>query len=146
MMGLYVCITVLAALTLGPDHAGQSQGDVLRVVWGTTVGLSLAHWFAVAVSARIAPDPEDQHTPLERFTAQMGMALAVAVTTTVVVVALPVDVERLGARLTASAFIGLIVGWESHHSGSSRPRALAYAFVGLTVATLISLVKWFISY
>lgn len=146
MMGFYVCITVLAALTLGRDHAGQSQGEVLGVVWGTTVGLALAHWFAVTVSARIVPDPDDHHTPLEEFTSQLVMALIIAVTTTAVVILLPADVERLGARLTAAVFIGLIVGWESRVGGASWPRSLAYGVLGLSLATVVAMVKWFISY
>jgi hypothetical protein len=96
MMGLYVCITLFAALTLGRDHAGQRQGEVLGVVWGTTIGLALAHWFAVTVSVRIVPDPEDHHTPGEEFASQVVMALVVAATTTVVVISLPADIERLG--------------------------------------------------
>lgn len=89
MMAFHVCITLFAALTLGRDHAGQQQGEVLSVVWGTTVGLALAHWFAVRVSARIVPDPDDHHTPWEVFTSQSAMALVVGVTTTAVVILLP---------------------------------------------------------
>ena len=83
MMGFYVGITLFAALTLGRDHAGQPQGEVLDVVWGTTVRLALAHWFAVAVSARIVPNPDDHHTPVEEFSSRLVMALIVAVTATV---------------------------------------------------------------
>jgi len=146
MMGFYVCITVLAALTLGRDHAGQPQNDVLGVVWGTTVGLALAHWFAVTVSARIIPNPDRHHTPVEEFTSQLLMASIVAVTTTLVVILLPPDVERLGARLTASGFIGLIVAWESRRGGTSWSRALAHGVLALTAATAIAMVKWFITY
>lgn len=146
MMGFYVCITLFAALTLGRDHEGQAQGDVLGVVWGTTVGLALAHWFAVTVSVRIVPNPADHHTAAEEFTSQLLMALIVAVTTTVVVLVLPVNVERLGARLTAAAFIGLLVGWESRIGGTSRARSLAYGVLALTLATAIAMLKWFIRY
>jgi hypothetical protein len=146
MMGFYVCITLFAALTLGKDRAGQPQGEVLGVVWGTTVGLALAHWFAVTVSSRIVPDPEDHHTALEEFTSQLVMALIVAVTTTVVVILLPANVERLGARLTAALFIGLIVGWESRIGGASPRRSLAYGVLATVIATTIAMVKWFLSY
>ena len=39
-MGLYVSITLLAALTVTGDGDGSS--DVLAIVWGTTIGLALA--------------------------------------------------------------------------------------------------------
>lgn len=146
MMGLYVCITLLAALTIGRDHAGQAQGEVLQIVWGTTVGLALAHWFAVAVSSRIVPDPEHRHTPLEQFSSQLAMALIVAITTSVVVVMTPIDYERLAARLTAAVFIGLLVGWETHSSGASWPRSLAYGALALAVATFVATLKWYVSY
>lgn len=74
------------------------------------------------------------------------MALIIAVTTTVVVFLMPPDVERLGARLTAAVFIGVIVGWESHIGGASWRRSLARGVLALVTATTIAMVKWFISY
>lgn len=76
----------------------------------------------------------------------MAMAVVVAFAATAVVILLPPDVERLGARLTAAAFIGLIVGWESHIGGASWRRSLAYGVLALVTATTIAMVKWFISY
>lgn len=48
--------------------------------------------------------------------------------------------------MTAAAFMGLIVGWESHIGGASWRRSLAYGVLALVTATTIATVTWFISY
>ena len=57
-MVLYVAVVLLAtlsALPAGHDPAdaemhGPVGGELLAIVWGTTVGLALAHWFAFHVA------------------------------------------------------------------------------------------------
>ncbi|PKH40514.1 hypothetical protein [Nocardioides alpinus] len=146
MMGVYVSIALLAALIAGNDHAGDSQFGVLKVVWGTTLGLALAHWFAVTLSARLVHDPDPHHTAAELFASQVVVVGLVTVAATLVVALLPVDVERLGARLTAAAFLGVLVVVESRAGGSSTGRAAAYGVGALAVAALIATIKWFVSY
>ena len=146
MMGVYVSIALLAALTAGSDHGGQSQFAVLQVVWGTTLGLALAHWFALTLSARLVHDPDLHHTPAEIFAAQMIVVAVVALAATVVVATLPLDVERLGARLTAAVFLGLLVLVESRAGGTPTMRAAWYGVVALAIAGLIATVKWFVVY
>ena len=48
--GVYVAICLLAALAAVSESAAEDH--VFEIVWGTTVGLALAHWFA-SVSARL---------------------------------------------------------------------------------------------
>jgi hypothetical protein len=50
-MGLYITISLLAVLSAKPDGGGSS--DVLSLVWGTTLGLTLAHWLAFQLTARL---------------------------------------------------------------------------------------------
>lgn len=61
MMGIYVSVALLAALSAGNDFASHTNLDVLVVVWGTTIGLAIAHWFALSLSIRLVRDP---HVPL----------------------------------------------------------------------------------
>jgi hypothetical protein len=141
MMGFSVAIALLAALVGGGgDDDPHSQVDVLSVVWGTTIGLALAHWFALAVSTRLVRDPGLHHTPAEVLLSQLGMGVAIAVGATAVVAVLPHDAERLGARIMAALFIALIVQVESVAGGSTRRRAaglgLLALVVGLAIATL----------
>ena len=61
-MVLYVAVVLLAtlsALPAGHDPAdaemhGPVGGELLAIVWGTTVGLALAHWFAFHVATQPA--------------------------------------------------------------------------------------------
>ena len=50
-MALYVAICLLAALTALPESAAHAK--VTPLIWGVTVGLAVAHWFAFRVSARL---------------------------------------------------------------------------------------------
>ena len=52
-VALYVAICLLAALSAVSEHAGSDDVDAFKIVWGTTVGLAAAHWFAFRVSARL---------------------------------------------------------------------------------------------
>jgi hypothetical protein len=45
-MALYVTICLLAALSVVAEHGEGAQADTFKIVWGTTLGLALAHWFA----------------------------------------------------------------------------------------------------
>ena len=52
-MALYVAICLMAALIAIPESA-VARTNVLGLVWGITLGLAIAHWFAFRVSARMA--------------------------------------------------------------------------------------------
>ena len=145
MMGFYVAVALLSALSAGSDGAEHSQLEVLGIVWGTTVGLALAHWFATILSTRVVHDPALHHTPMEMLYSQLVMALGVAVVATLVVAVLSADLERLGARITAALFIAGLVGFEAHSNGSSRGRAATYGLIALTIGIATATVKWFLS-
>lgn len=91
----------IARTVTGDDRAPHWQSDVVRVVWSTRLGLALAHWFVVTLSARIVDDPDSPHTPRQTLTAQLVMASALTLVVSPVVVVLGPDAERLGARLAA---------------------------------------------
>jgi hypothetical protein len=144
MMGLTVAVALLAALTAGDDLAPHSKLDVLAIVWGTTLGLALTHWFALLVSARLVRDPNLQYSPLELLISQTGMAVVVAVFASFVVLLVSGEIDRLGARVTAAVFIGLLVGLESKVGGSPASRALLLSAAAMVAALTIATVKWFI--
>jgi len=50
-MALYVAICLLAALAAVTESTAEDH--VFEIVWGTTIGLALAHWLAFSVSARL---------------------------------------------------------------------------------------------
>lgn len=145
MMGFYVAVALLTALSAGSDGAKHTQLEVVGIVWGTTVGLALAHWFAMILSTRVVHDPDLHHTPAEMLSAQTVMAVGVAVVASIVVAVLPPDLERFGARVTAALFIAGLVGFELRVSGAPRSRALLYGVIALTVGIAIATFKWLLS-
>ncbi len=144
-MAFTACIALLAALTFGNDHVPHSNLDVLVIVWGTTIGLALAHWFALTLSVRLVDDPTFVYSPLELLFAQLAMAALVAVVATVTVLALSDDYDRVGARVTAALFLGVLVGVESRAGGSGWRRSAAFAVLALVTAVTIATVKWFLT-
>lgn len=72
MMGIYVSLTLLAVLLTGNDLDGHTKLDVLWLVWGTTIGLAIAHWFALVLSVRLVRDPHVHHTSMEMLLSQVA--------------------------------------------------------------------------
>lgn len=144
-MGFYVAVALIAALTVGSDRAEHTQLGVLGIVWGTTVGLAVAHWFAMALSARIVDDPGLHHSPREMLVPQLLMAAGIAIVASVIVLVLSADLERFGARTAAAIFIAGLVGFEMRASGSSRRSAAGYGLIALVVGVAIATLKWLIS-
>jgi hypothetical protein len=138
-MGLYVSITLLGALTV-------TNVTVLHIVWGTTVGLALAHWFAFSLAARLVDPEVDDEQVTRHLAAQIGAALAVAVVCTVPVLLLPDDWERSGARAGAAACIGLVTYGQVRAFGGSKPRALAAGAVTLSAGLIVAGVKHALSH
>ena len=50
-MGLYIAVSLLSVLLTVP--ATESRAAAIGLVWGSTVGFTLAHWLAFQLSARI---------------------------------------------------------------------------------------------
>lgn len=145
MMGFYVAVTLVAVLSTGNEKAGRDQIQVLLLVWGTTVGLAIAHWFAMILSARVVSDPHLHHTPGEMLYSQLVMAVGIAATSTLVVLIVPNKFDRLSARLTAALFIAGLVGFETRAGGGSHRRALLYGLSALSIGFAIASLKWFVS-
>ena len=50
-MALYVSIILLGAMvTVGSSHTNR---ELLSLIWGTTIGLTLAHFFAFRIASRL---------------------------------------------------------------------------------------------
>jgi hypothetical protein len=144
MMAFTVCIALLAALSWGGEHTAHSQFSVLAIVWGTTLGLALTHWFALTLSVRLVGDPSFKYSASEMLVAQSLMAVFVATAASVVVLVLAPDYERFGARITAALFLGALVGVESRAGGSSLRRTLGFVVGALVIGLTIATLKWFV--
>src|SRR3954451_1397026 len=75
-MVLYVSVVLIAELAAIPEKhftdgqvTGPVGGDLLAVVWGTAVGLAVAHWFAFGLAA-----PAFRGARPTRFDTYIGLA------------------------------------------------------------------------
>ena len=144
MMALSVCVALLAALSFGSEHEPHSKLDVLAVVWATTVGLVLTHIFALWLAVRLNPDPTFTVDLRLLLGIQLLISVVIAAVTTAVVLVAASEVDRLGARIAAAAFLGLFVAAESRRGGSTGRRAAAWG-VGASAAGLgLATTKWYI--
>ena len=138
-MGLYVSITLLAALAVTGD--GDGSEDVLAIVWGTTIGLALAHWFAFDLVVRLVdPTPQPSHVTRELLFELLG-AFAVALLATVTLVLAPQHLERQAVRAVMVGAIGVVTLIEARAYGASWRRAAATGGVALVLAAMVAGVK-----
>lgn len=132
-MGLYACITLLAALSVTRRNEAPLI-DVFGIIWGTTVGLALAHWAAFGLAVRLMdPDP-DGHVVNRQLFAQLSGAAAVAVVATTAVLLLPESAELAGARFATALCVGGAALGTTRAYGGSWGRALRMAGIALVIA------------
>ena len=102
-MALYVAVVLDAALlTLDPHGI-----TILQLVWGTCLGLVLAHLFAFALAARLAGGGQRDQEDRELALAQLTGAVTIAALATVPLLLLGEPNELLGVELVLSACIGV---------------------------------------
>jgi hypothetical protein len=142
-MALYVAICVLAALTAVSDD-DTSELRVLEIVWGTTIGLWLAHWFAFSVSSRLVTEGRLRRQQTEIALAQLSGAVAVGIAATAPILLLPKSIELQVVRFVLAFFIG-VVGYEvARSSGADGRRSLVYALAVFVVANIVVVIKNFL--
>ena len=138
-MALYVSICLLAELSAIDDDA-LHRGMVFVLVWGTTIGLALAHLVAFLIAGRFADGKRMGPQTRAIAFAQLGGAASVAVTVSAVLVLVPTSVELVAARYDLAVVIGVIGYLVARHAAVRPLRALLFALtvviVGLGVAAL----------
>ena len=140
-MALYVTICLLAALTAVSEDVRAGHTQVLTLMWGTTVGLALAHWFAFRMSAQLVTGGSFDAHDVRLSLAQLAGAAAVAALVTVPVLLLPASAELDAARILLGLVLGG-VGWEvARRNGASTWRAAVYAGLTLAAGLAVALVK-----
>lgn len=145
-MALYIAICLLAALTALPDSK-QLHAHGLGIVWGITLGLALAHWFAFWMATRMVSAGEFDREAVELATAQLAGAGAVAVLASVALLVFPDSVELNATELLLAAFVAAVGYLSMRWSGTGRTRAASYALTVLAVAVVIvELKNWLAGY
>jgi hypothetical protein len=139
-MALYVAICLLAALIALPDSP-VTRGQVIGIIWGVTVGLAAAHWFAFRVSARLVGAGSIGEQDIELAVAQLAGAAAVALLVSIPVLILPPSVELQVAEFELAALIALVGYTVARRGGARQARAIVYALAMLAVGVGIAALK-----
>jgi hypothetical protein len=142
-MILYVSVVLLAALVALPV---DPEWNLAAVIWGTAIGLAVAHWFAFRVAARLFGDGR-----LQRHDAQLAVVQVLAAVLVALVASLPLLFlsDESGAEVATielAAVIGLAGYQTARRSGAGHGRALGAGLTTLALGGLVVTVKALVSH
>ena len=140
-MSLYVAICLLAALSVLDATTTLDRGQVLRVVWGTTLGLAVVHYFSFRVAGRMVTTDEAVERAGLVALAQLAGAAIVAAVVTVGLVLTPTQSELTVATFVVAALIGLMGYLVARPSASSPLRAALFGLGVLLGAVAVAALK-----
>jgi hypothetical protein len=135
---LYVSVCLQAALAAVDD---AHPVPLIELIWGTTIGLAIAHWFAFHLSARYVAGGEFHEHDAAAGAAQLVGAALVAALATLAVLLLPASVELQVIRLGLAGVIGGIAFAVARSAGAAKVRSILYASVMLLIGLAVALVK-----
>jgi hypothetical protein len=141
VMALYVAVCLLAALIALGEDADHGHVRAFGLVWGTTLGLALAHAFAFRVSARLTAGGQFGGADAQIVLAQLAGATFVAVIATLPVAVFGSTGEFDVVRTVLSVFIGAMGYAVGRLNGASRTRSLVYGGAVLLFAVTIAVIK-----
>lgn len=137
-MAFYVGICLIAALVAIDDE--QDHVPTLAIVWGTTLGLALAHLFAFRLASRLVGSGQVATHERSLALAQLSGAAAVAILASVPVILFDTSVELDATRLVLVGLIGLAAYAIGRAHGATRFRSVLFMtgvlVLGLAVAVL----------
>lgn len=137
-MAFYVAICLIAALVATDPEEGM---PTTWLIWGTTIGLALAHLFAFRLASRLVSRDMKGVQHRSMALAQLIGAATVAIVATVPVLLFSGPSEADMARFFVSGFIGFSAYQIGRHSGASSVRSALFAGGTLIVATAVVLTK-----
>ena len=113
VMVLYVSVIEIAELAALPEQhfadghvTGPVGGTLLAIVWGTALGLALAHWFAFRLAAPAFRGGRPSHEDNQIGLAQLVGAILVAIISSIPVLLF----SGLRAQETIGYFPAVLVG------------------------------------
>jgi len=147
-MVLYVSVVEVAELAAIPEEhfangrvTGAVGGTLLAIVWGTAVGLAIAHWFAFRLAAPAFRGERPTRVDTYIGLAQLGGAMFVAVVSSLPVLFLS-DVHAQETTGDVPALLIGVVGYlVARSTGRSRLAAFFYGATALALGILVALVK-----
>jgi len=151
-MALYVAVVELAELTALP-LSGSVHGEVtgpvglelLAIVWGTAVGLALAHWFAFHIASGLFRGRRPSHLDTRIGLAQLAAAALVATVTSLPVLLLPESLEQQAIGYMPAIVIGVIGYLGARAAEKSRLASFFWGLAVLTLGVAVALAKTLLS-
>jgi hypothetical protein len=152
-MVLYLSIVLLVTLAAIPAAHGGVDGwirgltslELIEILWGTTIGLALAHWFAFGVATQGVGAGHLKGHDLHEALAQLAGAAFVATIATVPVVLFEERVEQLLLPFVLALIIGCADYLVERVNGRSRARSAVFGAITLVVALTIATVKYILT-
>ena len=138
-MALYVAICLLAALAV--TNESTAEAHVWELIWGTTLGLAIAHWFAFQASARMVAGGDVRAHDARVAVAQLLGAGAVAVLASIPILVFPTSVEFDVVVIVLAGFLTVVGFFIARAGGASHARSIGYAAGLLVVGFGVVIVK-----
>jgi hypothetical protein len=142
-MAFYVAVVLGAALIVAVE---PDVGRLLAIIWGTALGLAIAHVFAYRLAATLVEGGRPSRNSLRLIGAQLVGAVLVGLVPTLAVLLIPVEDPTEAARFSLAAFIGVSAYGIARSTGASRTRSVVFGVVVLVVAVAVALVKYLLAH
>ena len=152
-MAFYVSIVLLATLAALPsgEEAGDGHVDggvhgiaLIGLIWGTTIGLALAHWFAFRLTSGVYGGGRASMKDVRIGFAQIAGAIIVAVLCTIPVLVVG-DANDVAVTAFVPAFIIGGAGFGvAQAAGRSRAQSLILGGVVMLLGVTIAAIKNFL--
>jgi hypothetical protein len=148
-MALYVSIVLLAtlaALPAGPADGHEAvQGpaglELVAILWGTTVGLTLAHSFAFVVATQGLGGGRLRGHDLREATAELAGAVSVAAVASLPVLLFPEETEQQVVPFVLALIIGVVGYFVERLNGRTRRASVVFGVATLVAGLLAAGVK-----
>ena len=119
----------------------MSSEALLAIIWGTTIGLALAHWFAFRLAAKAFGAGGTGRADLEVALAQLAGAAAVAIIASLPVLIFPDDVEHRAVPFVLGVELGIVGYLVARLAGQRRWPAFVFGLTALLLGMAVALVK-----
>lgn len=139
-MALYITISLLAVLVAVPggDHSSVAM---LGTIWGTAIGLTMAHVLAFRLSTKLVSAGELAARERLAIAAQAAASATVAAVASLPLLVTDGEAALDMSRLLLSGFVGICAYGVGRQSGGTGGRALLYASSTVVIALMVALLK-----
>lgn len=142
-MMLYVAIVLMATLTALPSDPEEGPHGValIGLIWGETIGLALAHWFAFRLTARGFSGGGITKEDAAIAAAQIAGAAATAALCSIPVILFDDDADVQFTILVPALIVGGAGYLASREAGRSSGRSLVLGAVVMALGFGLAIVK-----